>query len=117
MAKIKLQQSGFSAIEGVLIAVIVIIIGVVGWYVFSAQKKTNTVLNTGTTTPSSQSAATATQTASKSTTTSNSPGASDNTTLESDLNGITSSSAQSNQDLNSATTAVNDKSTFTSVPQ
>lgn len=114
MTKIKLQQVGFSVVESVLIVVIVAMIGFVGWYVFNAQKKTNTVLNTVTTPTNTSSQA---ATTSKSATTSNSPGASDNAALEANLNSITSSSAQSNQDLNSATIAINDKSTFTSVPQ
>jgi hypothetical protein len=42
----KLNQKGFSAIEGLLILVIVAIIGGVGLYIYHANQKTNSTLNT-----------------------------------------------------------------------
>jgi cytoskeletal protein RodZ len=41
----KKNQSGFSAIEALLILVIVGIIGGTGWYVIQANKNTNDTLN------------------------------------------------------------------------
>jgi hypothetical protein len=41
----KRNQNGFSAVEGLLIFVIVVIIGGTGWYVMSANNKTNDTLN------------------------------------------------------------------------
>jgi predicted negative regulator of RcsB-dependent stress response len=39
------NQKGFSAIEGLLIFIIVGIIAGVGWYVWDSNKKTNDILN------------------------------------------------------------------------
>ena len=41
----KINQKGFSAVEGLLILVIVGALAGVGWYVFNAQKKTNVTLS------------------------------------------------------------------------
>jgi len=38
-------QNGFSVVEGLLIFIIVAILGVTGWYVYSSNKKTNNLLN------------------------------------------------------------------------
>lgn len=44
----KLNQKGFSAVEGFLVIVIVGMIGFTGWFMWNAQKKTNTALDNST---------------------------------------------------------------------
>ncbi|MDB5163622.1 MAG: hypothetical protein JWS12_239 [Candidatus Saccharibacteria bacterium] len=41
----KINQKGFSAVEGLLILVIVSVIGFIGWYVWNSNKKTTTSYN------------------------------------------------------------------------
>lgn len=53
MSKITNNEKGFSAVEGLLILVIVAVVGFVGWYVNNTNKKTNSTYNA--TTQSSQS--------------------------------------------------------------
>ena len=53
MGKLKDGQSGFSAVEGILILVIVVLIGVVGFMVFKNHSKTKPTPVAGTTTKSS----------------------------------------------------------------
>ena len=108
MIRVQSEQSGFSAVEAVLVVVIVGVIGFIGWYVFAAQNKTSQILSGNGAQQVAQSSGGASG---------NTPGASDNAALQSQLNSITSSSGQSNQDLTGATNAINDKSTFTAVPQ
>jgi len=55
MNKLKQNESGFSAVEVVLVLIIVVLLGVVGWFVYKNQKKTSpsTTTTTSTTTPTS----------------------------------------------------------------
>jgi hypothetical protein len=45
MQKIKLSQSGFAVLQMVLILIVVAIVGFAGWYVYKANKDTNSTLN------------------------------------------------------------------------
>jgi len=60
--KLKQNESGFSAVEVVLVLIIVVLLGVVGWFVYKNQKKTSPSTSTATSpTPASNSAPTTTQ--------------------------------------------------------
>ena len=117
------KSDGFSAVEGVLILLIVGIIGFTGWYVMNSKKKADSSLNSATTT--SQSAASGTSPLSSktplpaSTTTKQattiSKGA-DDTSLNGDLNSINSSMGTASQDSNYGNGALNDSSSEISVP-
>jgi len=58
MNKLKQNESGFSAVEVILVLVIIVLLGVVGWFVYKNQKKTTTpsTTNTSTTKPTSTTA-------------------------------------------------------------
>jgi uncharacterized protein (UPF0333 family) len=45
VGSLKNNQDGLSAIEGVLILLIVVIVIFTGWYVYNANKKTNSLYN------------------------------------------------------------------------
>ncbi|MDB5170525.1 MAG: hypothetical protein JWO35_219 [Candidatus Saccharibacteria bacterium] len=45
MSKLRNNQSGFSAVETILVLVILALIGVVGWYVYSTNSKTSKILS------------------------------------------------------------------------
>lgn|GEM_PF-1803979 len=49
MGKIHKNERGFSAVEGILVLIIIVLVGVVGWFVFKNHKKTP-VTNTSTST-------------------------------------------------------------------
>lgn len=56
MGKVKHNQSGFGAIEALLIAVIVGIIGFTGWYVWNSKQLTDNTLSASTSTTTQSSA-------------------------------------------------------------
>lgn len=107
MRKIQPDQSGFSAVETVLVLVILVIIGFVGWYV--VHTKHNTDKDLGIRGSSTQAGS---NTAGQKTAT-----GTDNQSLQSDLGGIDSANNQTTKDLNSSNNGLSDSSTFTSVPQ
>jgi Flp pilus assembly protein TadG len=119
MRKLGKDQSGFSAIEAVLVIVIIGVIAFVGWDVLHAKTSSDKVLDAAT--KSSAAPATATTTKSTSTTASTAstqPAAgTDNTSLQTDLNSASAGNDQSNKDLGTTSGSLNDQSTFTSVPQ
>ena len=45
MGSLKSNQDGISAIEGVLVLLIVVIVVFTGWYVYNSNKKTNSLYN------------------------------------------------------------------------
>lgn len=49
----KLNQKGFSAVEGLLIVIIVLLVGFIGYYVWHTQKNTNDTLNSASKVPQS----------------------------------------------------------------
>jgi len=111
MSKIHKEQAGFSAIETILVIVIVGAIGFVGWYVYHSKQNSDAVLNTASTVSAST-------TGKKATTSSSQPAAgTDNQSLQSDLSGLATSNNQSNSDLSNSNSSLNDQSTFTTVPQ
>jgi hypothetical protein len=115
MSKHIRSQQGFSGIETVLMIAIVAIIVFVGWFVYHSEQKSTDTLNGATETSNSVgpkfSSSKAQPTAS---TASSGTSKSD---LQSDLNGVSSASSQSNTDLSNTSSSLNDQSTFTTVPQ
>lgn len=111
MRKIGKSQAGFSAVEVVLLIVIVGVIGFVGWYVYHAKQNSDTVLNSA-----AHTSASSTKSKTTGSTATPAPGT-DNQSLQTDLNGLTTSNNQSNADLGSSNSSLNDQSTFTAVPQ
>ena len=110
--RIRTEESGFSAIELVLVLVFVGVVGFVGWYVHSSKQSTDKVLSTGNSSvqkAASSVSATATATAKKSLI--------DTTAVQSSVNDINSSVSQLDKDINSVDSGLNDASSFTSVPQ
>jgi Tfp pilus assembly protein PilV len=110
MRSLSKNQRGFSIVETTLLVVVVVAIGVVGWYVYSHRNKTVA------TTPASSTSTTTDTTATSPTTKPLASGTS-NSDLQSDLSNVTNSSNQSNSDLTTTNNGLNDQSTFTSVPQ
>lgn len=104
MGKRKHDENGFSAVEGLLILLIIGIIGFVGWYVMRAKNDTDNNLGA---------AANSSQTAGNS---GKSGNGTDNQSLENNLNGINTSSNQTTKDLSASDSSLHDNSTFTSLP-
>ncbi len=113
MSEIKKDERGFSPVETVLVIVIVAIIGFVGWFVYHAKQNTDKSLNAANTTSNN---AGPQFTTSKQATASNA-GDTSNASLQSDLQGASSSANQGSKDLTATNDSLNDKSTLTSVPQ
>lgn len=107
MTRMRTQQAGFSAVEVLLLAVFVGLIGFVGWYVYNAKHSTDGVVSSTQSTTTSKPA---------STTSTSKPNAQTAATSQS-LDEINSSISQNDNDLNSIDQSLNDSSTFTSVPQ
>lgn len=104
MTSIAKHERGFSIVETSLLVIVIAAIGVVGWYVYSHRSKSNPAIpSTGASTISSTSSQLSSGTS--------------NADLQSDLNNVTSSSNQTNQDISASNSSLNDQSTFTSVPQ
>ena len=101
------KQKGMAALETVLILVIVAILAFTGWYVYKARKNSDKNLSNATS---------ASQTARQTPAATTPAGATDNQSLQSDLNGINSAQSQASQDNNSAGAAVNDQQSEISVP-
>lgn len=102
------NQKGVAAVETVLILVIVAILAGTGWYVYKARKNSDKNLSNATSASQSQ---TASQTPATTP-----PSATDNQSLQSDLDSINSAQSQASQDNNSAGAAVNDQQSEISVP-
>jgi hypothetical protein len=107
------KQAGFSAVEAILLIVIVGSIAGIGYYVYHTSQKTSDTYNSSTevsnTTTAKVKAKPVTTTASTPATTST-----DTQDLQSSLNDATNSSNQGNQDLSASTTSLGDTSTYTS---
>jgi predicted negative regulator of RcsB-dependent stress response len=101
------DESGFSAVESILVVVIIAAIGLVGWYVYRARQNTNNLYNA---TNSSASPNFGTKKAVAT-------GDTSNAALQSSLQDATSSANKGNQDMSTANNSLNDQSTLTSVPQ
>jgi Tfp pilus assembly major pilin PilA len=101
------DEAGFSAIETVLVVVIVAAVGLIGWYVYHARQNTNNLYNA---TNSSTNPNFGTKKALAT-------GDTSNAALQTDLQDATSTANKGNQDMSSANGSLNDKSTLTSVPQ
>jgi len=115
MSDIKKDERGFSPVETVLVIVIVAIIGLVGWFVYHAKQNTDKSLNAANTT--SNNAGPQFANSKKAAAASNTGGDTSNASLQSDLQGASSSANQGSKDLSAANGSLNDKSTLTSVPQ
>jgi predicted negative regulator of RcsB-dependent stress response len=100
------DENGFSAVESILVLVIVAAIGLLGWYVYHVRQNTNGLYNaTNSTSPnfgSKKAIAT---------------GDTSNSALVSTLQDATASANKGNQDMSTANGSLNDKSTLTTVPQ
>ncbi len=99
MSKRKRGGSGFAMAEALLVLVIIAIVSFAAWFVVHAKHNTDKSLTAGN---SSQ--------------VSGKTGGSDNESLQHDLNGINSANNQISTDLTTSNTALNDNSTFTSLP-
>lgn len=106
MSRMRSQQAGFSAIEVLLLAVFIGLIGFVGWYVYNAKHATDRVVSSTQSNKTTKPAST--------TSTTSSPQA---TATSQSLDEINSAIYQNDKDLNSIDQSLNDSSTFTSVPQ
>jgi uncharacterized protein YoxC len=104
------KEDGVGALEVILVIVILAAIVFLGFYIYNARKNTNKVLD-------EVDSSSSTHAVKQPATAGNTPGSQDNTTLQSDLSGISNSNNASNQDLNTASSSLNDQSTFTTVPQ
>lgn len=102
------DERGFSAIETVLVVVIVAAIGLVGWYVYRARQNTNKTYNAINSSSTSPGFATKKSVAT---------GSTSNASLQSSLQDATSAANKGNQDMSGANNSLNDQSTLTSVPQ
>lgn len=110
--RIRTEESGFSAVELVLVLVFVGVVGFVGWYVHNSKQSTDKVLSSGNVTVHktvSSVSSTATATTKKSLI--------DTTAVQSSVSDINSSVSQLDKDINSVDSGLNDTSSFTSVPQ
>jgi cytoskeletal protein RodZ len=103
MSRIRRNQNGFGAVETAMVIVFVVLIGLLSWYVFHVKRTTDKNLS-----GSSQAAA---KSGGKSS------GGTDNQSLQSDLDSLEGTNNQSNKDLSSTNSGLNDSSTFTSLPQ
>jgi cytoskeletal protein RodZ len=101
MSKRKQGASGFAAAETLLVLVIVVMIGFVGWFVVRAKQDANKTLDTS----SSQAARNSGKT-----------GGNDSQSLQDDLSNINSANNQTTLDFNTSNNSLNDSSTFTSLP-
>lgn len=109
MTSLKKNQRGFSALEGILLVLVIAAIGFVGWYVYKNRATSSTPAAT-----TSSIASTKQETAVVNTPL---PSGSSNSDLSSDLSNISSTSTQSNNDINAVNSGLNDQSSMTSVPQ
>lgn len=108
MSSIRNNERGFSIVESLLVLIIVVAIVFVGWYVDKHQTK------------SSNKPVAVTNTAQKSSSNQVStplPSGTSNSDLQSDLSNVTNTSSQSNQDISTSSSSLNDQSTMTTVPQ
>jgi uncharacterized protein HemX len=110
MAKLSKEQSGFSIVETVLLLVIVAAIAGVGWYVYHAQQKTSDTFNAATENSNNVSP----QFKSKKTPAPTTTSGTSKSALQSELNTANTANSQSGQEASASSSALNDKSTFTS---
>jgi uncharacterized protein HemX len=111
MVSPKRDEHGFGHLESILIIFVVVVIGLVGWYVYHAKQNTDKALNTATTTSNNAGprfAKTTKQTTSSSTS---------NASLQADQQSASTSANQGVKDLSDTNNSLNDQSTFTAVPQ
>jgi L,D-peptidoglycan transpeptidase YkuD (ErfK/YbiS/YcfS/YnhG family) len=110
MLKIHKKQAGFSAVEAVLVLVVVAAIGSAGWYVAHSHKSNGspkTVASTGLSPTATSSSGTGSSTPAAATGPTSTP------SLDADLSSAEGSNDQSAQDLNSSNAAINDQPVFT----
>ena len=111
MSKRFSKQAGFSAIEAILLIVIVGAIAGVGYYVYHASQKTTDTYNSSTEVSNNNTA----KLKKKTPTTTPAASSSANTSeLQSGLDDATNSSNQGDQDLSASNSSLNDTSTYTS---
>jgi uncharacterized protein YoxC len=104
------KEDGFGTLEIILAIVILVAVVFLSFYIYNARKNTNKVLD-------EVDSSSSTHSVKQPTTAGNTPGSQDNTVLQSDLSGVSNSNNASSQDLNNASSSLNDQSTFTTVPQ
>lgn len=104
MSTIRRDQTGFGAVETLLVIIFIVAIGALSWYVLHVKHATDKNLTAG----SSQTGASKAG---------GSSGGTDDQSLQSDLSSLEGTNNQSNKDLSSASSGLSDNSTFTSLPQ
>jgi hypothetical protein len=108
MTSLRKNERGFSPVEIVVSIVIIAAIVSVGWYVHKHREATTAPV-------AAKSATTATTTQESSA--APLPSGTSNSELQSDLSNVSNTSSQSNAELNTANSSINDQSTMTTVPQ
>jgi hypothetical protein len=108
MSSIRKNERGFSAVESILVVVIVVAIVFVGWYVDKHRTKS---------TSKPVAVTNASQKSSGNQSSTPLPSGTSNSDLQSDLTNVTTTSNQSNQDISTSNSSLNDQSTMTTVPQ
>jgi hypothetical protein len=104
MSTIRRSQNGFGLVETVLVIAFVTAVGLLSWYVLHAKHAADNNLA-----GSSQSAASKGG--------GKTSGGTDDKSLQGDLDSLEGTNNQGNKDLSSASSGLDDSSTFTSLPQ
>jgi len=100
------DESGFSAVESILLVVIVAAVGLIGWYIYHTRQNTNNLYNASSSASPNFGSKKAVAT-----------GDTSNAALQSGLQDATSAANKGSQDMSGANASLNDQSTLTSVPQ